>query len=83
MVDETDFHDNGQPAHTGRYATVSRYERRAVGRHQSFDTQGKLVGESLYDTRGRISRERAWDASGQLLRDDEVFEDGSRKAFAK
>ena len=83
VVDETDFHDNGQPAHTGRYATVSRYERRAVGRHQSFDTQGKLVGESLYDRRGRISRERAWDASGQLLRDDEVFEDGSRKAFAK
>ncbi|APW36138.1 hypothetical protein RD110_02040 [Rhodoferax koreense] len=83
VIDETDFHDNGQPARTGRYALLGRYERRAVGRHQAFDADGKLVGESLYDTRGRISRERVWDAGGQLLRDDEVFEDGSRKAFAK
>ena len=42
------------------------------------------MAESEYDARGRVSRERAWNDEGtQLLRDDAVFEDGSRKAFAK
>jgi hypothetical protein len=30
-----------------------------------------------------LTRERSWDDSGQLQRDDEVFEDGSRKAYSK
>ena len=83
VVDVTEFHDNGQPARTGRYGAAGHYERIAMGRHQAFDAAGKLVAESVYDARGRISRERAWDDSGKLLRDDEVFEDGSRKAYAK
>jgi antitoxin component YwqK of YwqJK toxin-antitoxin module len=83
VVDVTDFHDNGQPARTGRYGAAGRYDRTAMGKHQAFDAAGKLVAESVYDARGRINRERAWDESGKLLRDDEVFEDGSRKAYAK
>ncbi len=39
--------------------------------------------ENTYNDKGNIQRERAWDVGGQLLRDDAVFEDGSRKAFAK
>ncbi|WP_394790195.1 hypothetical protein [Rhodoferax sp.] len=82
-VDETAFYDSGKPSSTGRYAQTDRYNRTPVGTHQSFNAQGKLVGESIYDNRGRISRERDWDDDGKLLHDDEVFEDGSRKAYAK
>ncbi len=54
-----------------------------IGAHQRFSDKGLLIAESVYDGRGRITRERSWDASGKLERDDEVFEDGSRKTFAK
>jgi hypothetical protein len=30
-----------------------------------------------------VTRERSWDEDGKLERDDEVFEDGSRKAYAR
>ena len=36
-----------------------------------------------HNERGRVTRERAFDAGGTLVRDDEVFEDGSRKAFGR
>lgn len=77
------FHDNGQLAAQGRYVVEARYRERAVGVHQQFSEQGRLVAENTYNDKGNIQRERAWDATGQLLRDDAVFEDGSRKAFAK
>jgi antitoxin component YwqK of YwqJK toxin-antitoxin module len=83
FVDETAYYDNGKPSSTGRYSQADRYNRIPVGTHQSFSQLGKLVSESIYDTRGRISREREWDDDGKLLHDDEVFEDGSRKAYAK
>ncbi len=51
--------------------------------NQYFNAAGKVVGESIYDAKGRISREKAWNDAGVLLRDDEVFEDGSRKAYAR
>jgi hypothetical protein len=35
------------------------------------------------DDRGRVSREREFDAGGQLVRDDEPFEDSSRKAYRR
>ncbi|MEO6856473.1 MAG: hypothetical protein ABI410_02065, partial [Rhodoferax sp.] len=82
-ADETAFYDNGKPSRTGRYIQADRYNQTPVGTHQSFNQQGKLVGEAIYDNRGRISREREWDDAGKLLSDEEVFEDGSRKAYAK
>jgi antitoxin component YwqK of YwqJK toxin-antitoxin module len=77
------FHDNGQLASQGKYISEGRYNSRAVGTHQAFNTKGKLVAENIYDNKGRITRERAWDEAGKLERDEEVFEDGSRKAYAK
>jgi len=41
------------------------------------------VAESTFDARGRVTRERTWGDDGLLQRDDEVFEDGSRKAYAR
>ncbi len=81
--EEKHFHDNGQLASQGRYVSEGRYRSRAIGTHQTFNAQGKLVAEDIYDNKGRITRERAWDDAGQMLRDEEVFEDGSRKAYAK
>jgi antitoxin component YwqK of YwqJK toxin-antitoxin module len=77
------FHDNGQLAAQGRYVVEGRYRERPTGVHQRYSEQGRLVQENTYNDKGNIQRERAWDAAGQLLRDDVVFEDGSRKAFAK
>ena len=42
-----------------------------------------LRGESSHDARGRLTRERALDEAGAVVKDDLVFEDGSRQAFAK
>ncbi|RYF71812.1 MAG: hypothetical protein EOO22_11915 [Comamonadaceae bacterium] len=82
-LESTRFHDNGQRASVGRYALAQRGRQLPTGTHQAFDDKGTLVAESVYDARGRVSRERAWDDTGKLLRDDEVFEDGSRKAFSR
>lgn len=84
VADITEFHDNGQRAAQGRFgAPAPRGRLIAVGLHRRFDLQGRVVSESNYDDKGRVTRERTWDANGQPDRDDEVFEDGSRKAFAK
>ncbi len=83
LHDAQRFHDNGQLAAQGRHVVEGRYREKPVGVHQQFSEQGRLVAENTYNDKGQIQRERAWDASGQLLRDDAVFEDGSRKAFAK
>jgi antitoxin component YwqK of YwqJK toxin-antitoxin module len=78
-----EFHDNGQRAAVGRYLATDRFRQTPIGTHQRFSDKGMLVAESTYDDKGRITRERTWDALGKLERDDEVFEDGSRKAYAK
>jgi hypothetical protein len=82
-IEITEFHDNGQRAATGRYVMVDRFRRIPIGTHQRFGDEGRLQAESIYDDKGRVTRERTWDASGKPERDDEVFEDGSRRAFSK
>ncbi|KWT97889.1 MULTISPECIES: hypothetical protein [unclassified Variovorax] len=82
-VEITEFHDNGQRAAQGRFAVVSRFRQIPIGLHQRFGDGGTLRAESSYDDKGRVTRERSWDAQGKLERDDEVFEDGSRRAYAR
>ncbi|WP_038202091.1 toxin-antitoxin system YwqK family antitoxin [Xenophilus azovorans] len=83
-LEVTEFFDNGQRAAAGRYALTGRYGRQVpVGVHQRFNEQGTLVAESSYDDAGRLKRERGWSDDGRPLRDDEVFEDGSRRAYAR
>ncbi|MBI1771685.1 MAG: hypothetical protein HYR68_04965 [Burkholderiales bacterium] len=77
------YFDSGKMSSLERYAYEGRYRERPVGIHQSFAQNGTLLRESHYDERGRIQRERSWDDSGKLLADDQVYEDGSRKAFSK
>lgn len=83
VVEITEFHDNGQRSAQGRYTVGARSRQLPIGTHQRFNATGVLVGETVNDDKGRTLRERAWDETGALLRDDEVFEDGSRKAYAK
>lgn len=84
---ETRFHDNGQKAFEGTWIGVaggrSSREERPSGVHRNFDTTGRVRVERSHDERGRVNRERAFDESGVLVRDDELFEDGSRKAFGR
>lgn len=82
-VEINEFHDNGQPASSGRFLVVDRFRRTAVGVHRRFNDKGARMAESVYDDKGRITRERTWDETGQPQRDDEVFADGSRKSLAK
>ena len=83
LIEVTEYHDDGQKAAVGRYLAIHRLSQVPTGVHQRFGDNGLVIAESTYDDRGRITRERSWDAAGKLERDDEVFEDGSRKAFAK
>ena len=78
-----DFHDNGQLAAQGTFVAQGRGRSVAVGTHARFDESGRKVQETLHDAQGRVTRERLWDAQGTLVRDDEVFEDGSRRAFSR
>ena len=77
-----DHHDNGQKASEGTFVR-ERYNQRPIGEHMSYDTTGRLRGQSSYDEKGRINREREWDENGKPTRDEAVFEDGSRKAYAR
>ena len=79
QLEMTEFHDNGQRAAVGRFLLVDRVRRIPIGTHQRFSDKGTLMAESIYDDKGRVTRERTWDAEGKPERDDEVFEDGSRK----
>jgi hypothetical protein len=79
----TRYHDNGKVATVGLWMMKGEYDDHEIGVHQDFDADGHLRGESTYDARGRVTRERALDETGKVLHDDQVFEDGSRKAFAK
>lgn len=82
-VEVTEFYDSGQRAAQGRYEIQGRNRQIPVGTHQRFSEKGTLLAESNFDAKGRVTRERAWDENGELQRDDEVFEDGSRKAYTR
>ncbi|MET3383984.1 toxin-antitoxin system YwqK family antitoxin [Variovorax paradoxus] len=82
-VEITEFYDSGQRAAQGRYEIAGRNRQIPVGTHQRFSEKGTLLAESSFDAKGRVTRERTWDESGELQRDDEVLEDGSRKAFTR
>ncbi|GGC71635.1 toxin-antitoxin system YwqK family antitoxin [Undibacterium terreum] len=77
------YYDTGTLASEESYLRMGDYQQQSIGVHKGYSQQGKLVSESTYDERGKLKHERSWDESGKLLRDDEVFEDGSRKAYAK
>jgi len=86
MRRETSFHDNGKKAAEGLSALPAvgtRGAERATGMHPSWNAEGRLRAENTYDVRDGINREREFDASGVPIRDDERFEDGSRKAHRK
>lgn len=77
------FHDNGKPALKGRYIEVREDQFRPDGTIQTFAADGLLVQEQIYDDKGNVKRERTFNEQGKLEKDEELFEDGSRKAFAK
>jgi len=79
----SEFHDNGGLAGERSYLIGSRGEQIATGSYKRYDERGKLRAETAFDDRGRVRRERVWTEAGQLERDDEVFADGSRKAFTQ
>lgn len=79
----TDYDDAGSVVAERRYRTDRRGRQLPVGAHIRRNGQGVVVSESLYDDAGRLQRVREWDDTGVLVRDDEVFEDGSRKAFSR
>lgn len=84
VADITEFHDNGQRAAQGRFsAPAPRGRLLPIGLHRRFDDAGRIQSESAYDDKGRVMRERTWDANGQPDRDDEVFPDGSRRAYVR
>ncbi|MCS4511396.1 toxin-antitoxin system YwqK family antitoxin [Xylophilus ampelinus] len=83
VLDTREFYDNGTLAAESRYIDTGRYAPIPTGIHRRFDTQGRLRSESVYDARGRLSRARTYDEAGRLVRDDEVEEDGSRRAMAR
>ncbi len=83
MRDSQRFSDKGTLRAQGRSALDNRSGERAVGVHQYFFDNGKLEQEDHYDDKGHIKRQRVWDEAGKLVSDDELFEDGSRKAYAR
>ncbi len=78
---ERSFHDNGKPSWEGRFVLQDRGRGVPTGAHKTFDDSGRLRIETIHDDKGRAIRERSWDDAGRVQRDDEVFEDGSRKAY--
>ena len=77
-----EFHDNGQLASEGTWLLV-RGRSQAIGTHAQFAPEGHKVRETEYDDQGLAKRHRAWGRDGELVQDDEVFPDGSRKAFSR
>jgi antitoxin component YwqK of YwqJK toxin-antitoxin module len=83
---ESHYHDNGQLASDGFMAHEPGDwgpTSRPIGLHKSFYESGRPQSESTYDAQGNLTRERAWDEQGKQIRDDAVFEDGSRRAYQK
>jgi antitoxin component YwqK of YwqJK toxin-antitoxin module len=80
---ERGFRDDGRLAFEGTYLSPPRGRTVPVGSHKRWDEAGRLRQETIYDDRGRLQRERSWDGAGRVLRDDEVFEDGSRRGVER
>lgn len=83
MRDSQRFSDKGLLRAQGRYALDGRYGERPVGVHKSYFDSGKLELEEHYDDKGNVKRQRLWDEAGKQVSDDELFEDGSRKAYSR
>ena len=83
LRDTQRYTDQGKLKSQGRYALTGRYSERPVGIHQVFFANGKLEREDTFDAKSKPTRQRVWDESGKLLSDDELFGDGSRKAYSK
>lgn len=83
ILTSSTYHDNGKLASEGSYSESGRYGRSAIGTHKRYNPQGILIAEYSYDNKGHLMRERVWNEKGTLLRDDEVFEDSSRKAYTR
>ena len=83
LRDTQRYTDQGKLRAQGRYVLSGRYSERPVGVHQVFFTNGQLAQEDTFDAKSILTRQRVWDESGKLLSDDELFEDGSRKAHSK
>ena len=81
--DAKSYFDNGQLSRQGRYVLEGRAQERPTGVHLIYAQTGQPVQEIHHDERGKPHRERRWDSAGKLVSDDALFEDGSRKAFAK
>ncbi|MEN9868917.1 MAG: hypothetical protein RL748_4507 [Pseudomonadota bacterium] len=77
------YYDNGKVGEQGRFVDDGRNGYYRIGMHQSFWETGVASCEWFYKAKGKMVRERCFDKNGVLERDEEVFEDGSRKAFAK
>lgn len=77
------FNDKGSLSSQAKYQQLGSYNNRPVGIHKIFFEDGKISHEDHYDKNGKLFRQKRWDESAKLLSDDEVFEDGSRKAFSK
>jgi antitoxin component YwqK of YwqJK toxin-antitoxin module len=77
------FFDSGKLRYQGSFVAEGRYGDRAIGVHKSFFENGKPESENIYNNEGNIQRQRMWDAEGNLRSDDELYEDGSRKAVGK
>ena len=83
LRDTQRYTDQGKLSQQGRYLLEGRHGERPVGVHQRYFANGKQAREDYFDAKGKLARQKVWDESGKLLSDDELFEDGSRKAFSK
>ena len=83
LLDARTFSDKGKLVDVASYVVESTYSRRPFGVHQSFFESGKLASEHHYSSTGKIFRQKSWSEQGVLESDEEVFEDGSRKAYNK
>ena len=83
LRDTQRFTDQGKLKQQGRFAREGRYGERPVGVHQAFFASGKQEREDTFDAKGKVARQKVWDESGKLISDDELFEDGSRKAYSR
>ena len=84
QVERKLFNDKGILVSEGLYAMDGRYgQERGVGVHKSYYANGTLAQEETFDDKGTVKRLRSWDEGGNLSADDELFEDGSRKAFSR
>jgi len=83
VIKSKNYHDNGKLSFEGSYFRENRYNQYPNGVHRFFNDKGIVIQALHYDNKGRITREQGFSAEGKLIRDDEIFSDGSRRAFAK